>query len=329
MSGQFDTLTINVGELWSRRAVRRGLLGVAAGVLGSASAIARGDLTSEAKPKRKRKQRRKGRKRRQCSGADDCLAPENPCETAICRRHRCRVRNRLDGTGCGDERECRDGACVVPCGGVCAGGRICQDDSCVCPETGECEISPAQRDGWSIHDEERVSFVDGPGEPPLGTGSVRLSTIDDLGSAIDNDLFDGLPIAEISALSFATYVEDGAGGADGVPSVEFEILFGEGIELDTATLVFEPKNTVDAPVVPDDWQTWDAVGDDARWAVEDGPGCDETCLMSWSDVLAAFPGARILGLLVVRSGSGASDAAGHRDALNVNGLIYNFELDAP
>jgi hypothetical protein len=163
----------------------------------------------------------------------------------------------------------------------------------------------------------------------VGTGSVRLSTIDDLGSAIGNDQYDGLPIAEISALSFATYVEDGAGGVGGVPSVEFEILFGEGIELDTATLVFEPENTMDAPVVPDDWQTWDAVGGDAQWTVEDGPDCDEGCLMLWDDVLAAFPGARIIGLLVVRSGRGASDAVGHLDALNVNGLIYNFEPDAP
>jgi hypothetical protein len=302
---------------------------MAAGVLGFASVITRGDLTSEAKPKRKKKQRRKRRKSRQCSGADDCLAPENPCLVAICRRHSCRVRDRPSGTPCGDYRECRDGACVVPCGGLCTGGRVCQDDACVCPEAGECEISPTALDGWSIHDEERVSFVDGPGEPPLGTGSVRLSTIDDLGSAIGNDLFDGLPIAEISALSFATYVEDGAGGVDGVPSLEFEILFGEGIELDSATLVFEPESTVNLPVVPDDWQTWDAVGDDARWTVEDGPGCDETCLMSWDEVLAAFPGASIVGLLVVRSGSGASDAVGHLDALNVNGLIYNFEPDVP
>ncbi len=229
MSDRFDSFAIHVGGLGSRRAVRRGLLGMAAGVLGFAGAITRGDLTSEAKPKRKRKPRRKRRKTRQCSGADDCLAAENPCETTICRRHRCRVRNRLDGTACGDERECRDGACVVPCDGVCAGGRICLNDTCVCPESGVCEISPTALDGWSIHDEERVSFVDGPGEPPEGGGSVRLSTIDDLGSAIGNDQFDGLPIAEISALTFATYVEDESGGVDGVPSVEFEIFFGEGI----------------------------------------------------------------------------------------------------
>jgi hypothetical protein len=163
----------------------------------------------------------------------------------------------------------------------------------------------------------------------VGTGSVRLSTIDDLGSAIGNDLFDGLPIAEISALSFATYVEDGAGGAHGVPSLEFEILFGEGTGLDTATLVFEPENTVNAEVRPDVWQPWDARSADARWIVEDGPGCDEGCLMSWNEVLAAFPGARIVGLLVIRSGSGASEAVGHLDALNVNGLNYNFEPDSP
>jgi hypothetical protein len=324
VSDRFDFITILFGELGSRRAIRRGWLGVAAGVIGFASAIPHGDLTSEAKPKRKRKKRRMTR---QCSGADDCPAPDNPCETAICRRRRCRVRNKLVGTPCGEDRECRDGVCEIPCDGLCTGGRICRNDACVCPESGVCEISPTALDGWSIPDDERVSFVDGPGEPPLGSGSVRLSTIEDLGSAIGNILFDGVSLATISALGFATYVEDGAGAQDGVPSLEFHILLGG--DTDEATLEFEPENTVNASVQPKVWQAWDALSADARWTVDGGPDCEDGCvLMSWDEVLAALPGANIVGPIVIKSGHGASDATGYVDAVRINDLTYDFEPDA-
>ena len=327
---RFNSFTTIAGDLVFHRAERRGLPGIFAGALGLASAILGGDWTSEAKAKRKRKQRRKRRRTRQCSGADDCSAPEEQCLTAICRRQRCRVRNRPDGTPCGDERECRDGVCEIPCDGLCTGGRICRDDACVCPESGECVISPSQLDGWSLPAGESVGFVVGPGEPPRGSGSVRLSTIDNRGSAIGNDLFDGVPIAAISALGFATYVETGSSAADGVPSLEFTILSGEGAGLGDSSLVFEPAKTANASILPDVWQTWDALNADAMWFVEDGPeGCEDGCLMSWAEVLAAFPGANIVGLLVIRSGIGASDVAGHLDALTINGLTYDFEPDAP
>ena len=68
---------------------------------------------------------------------------------------------------------------------------------------------------------------------------MQLSTIDDLGSAIANDHYDGVRIASISALGFATYVASQSGAADGVPSLEFDLLFGGGT--DSATLVFEPE----------------------------------------------------------------------------------------
>lgn len=324
MSDRFDSIIILFGEVESRRAIRRGLLGIVAGALGLAGATRRGDLMSEAKPKRKRKKRRKTR---QCSGADDCLAPESPCETVICKRHRCRVRTRLDGTPCGEDRECRDGVCEIPCDGLCTGGRVCRHDVCVCPDSGECVIAPSLLDGWSIPDDERVSFVEGPGEPPEGSGSVRLSTIDDLGSAMGNDLFDGVSLAEISALGFATYVEDGSGGVDGVPSLEFHILLSGGT--DEATLEFEPENTMNASVQPDVWQTWETRSADARWTVDGGPDCEDGCvLMSWDEVLAALPGASIIGPVVIKSGHGASDATGHVDAVRINGLTYDFELDA-
>ena len=330
VSDRFRMFVTIVGDPVSRRAPRRGLLGVVAGGLGFAGAILRGDRTSKAKPKRRETPRRKTRRKRQCSSADDCSTPEDACKTVICRRHRCRVRNSPDGTPCGDERVCRDGTCDVPCDVACTGGRICRDDACVCPESGICEISPAQLtelDGWSISADGEVSFVEGPGEPPLGTGSARLATLDDQGSAIGNDLFDGVPIATISTLGFATYVanEHGFDAADGVPSLDLHILLGGG--MDDATLVFEPAIAAHTPVLADVWQTWDALQADARWTVEGGPDCGDGCLMSWGDVLAAFPEARIVGPLVIRSGKGGSGAAGHLDALRINDLTYNFEPD--
>ena len=327
MSDRFDTFAISFSEFVSRLAGRRGLLRVVVGGFGVAGGMLRGEWTSEAMPNRKKK--RKLRKKWQCSGDDDCTTPENPCETVVCKKHRCRIRNRPDRTPCGEERECRDGECEVPCDGLCTGGRICVDEECVCPESGVCVISPAQLDGWSIHIDNQVAFVEGPGTPLQGTGSVRLSTVDNHGSAIANDLFDGVPLADIGTLSFATFVTDGDAdpATAGVPSLEIHVLLSGGF--DSATLIFAPENVVNPPILPDVWQAWEALGADARWLVEGGPDCEDGCVMSWTDVVAAFPGASIVGGLVIRSGSGATDAVGHLDALTINDLTYDFEPDVP
>jgi hypothetical protein len=330
VSDRFDAFARVVGDIVSRHAGRRGLLRLGAGGVGVVGAILRGDLTSDAKPKRKQKRtKRKRWKKRQCSGTEDCTVPENPCETVVCKRHRCQIRNRPDGTPCGEERECRDGVCEVPCGGLCTGGRVCVDEECVCPERGVCVISPSWLDSWSLHTDEQVAFVEGPGTPPQGTGSVRLSTVDNHGSAFANDLFDSVPLAEISALNFATFVVDGDAepAPAGVPSLEIHVLLSGGF--DSATLVFAPENVVNTPILPDVWQAWEALGADARWLVEGGPDCEDGCVMSWTEVVAAFPGATIVGGLVIKSGSGASDAAGHLDGLMINGLTYDFEPDGP
>src|SRR5436190_9426589 len=58
------------------------------------------------------------------------------------------------------------------------------------------------------------SFVTGPSTPPLGSGSVRLTTGTDGAAAvkISTNNFNGIKLSSITQLSYSTYVTQNNGG---------------------------------------------------------------------------------------------------------------------
>lgn len=265
-----------------------------------------------------------------CVGGE-CVCGANPlCEAGeTCCSGECfNTDTNFDNCGgCGDGCDadtadaCSGGECE--CGGepACTGDLVCVDGLCVV------RVTPSSLDGWTIGPDGEVEFVEGPETPPLGTGSVRISTIDVTRSTIANANYAGLEIADIASLGYSTFMVNGGPTGVVVPAIKLPVRFNNDTEF--TTLVFEPTYSLNSDVVVDVWQTWDALSADARWWTSRPiPGvCEDSCFVPWTDILAAVPDAFILGALLIETGSGTDDADGNVDALTINGTIFDFEPD--
>jgi hypothetical protein len=191
--------------------------------------------------------------------------------------------------------------------------------------TGAVAVTPANLGDWVVVGGE-VEFVEGPETPPLGVGSVEISTVNMTRSTLANPTYDGLEIADIEALGYATYMQNGSTTGVVVPAIKLPVLFDDGATF--TTLVFEPTYAANSDVVADEWQTWDALSADARWwSTRPLPNdiCAFDCFVPWADILAAIPDAFITGSLLIETGSGTPGAIGNVDAFNINGTTFDFE----
>jgi hypothetical protein len=198
--------------------------------------------------------------------------------------------------------------------------------------------TPAPGTHWALYtrDNGTGDFVTGPGTPPSGVGSLSLRT------PANNDkvyLFNydhiGTPLSSINAISYSTY-RDATSTAIPVqaPALNIEVDYnGPNVAGGFTTLVFEPVyNTNQGPVVPGQWQSWDAYagGNAVWWSTKDIPGvCSFNCFVSWSDILAANPDAVILGGFGVNQGGGNPGLYAAVDTLSLgygdNCVTYDFE----
>jgi hypothetical protein len=179
------------------------------------------------------------------------------------------------------------------------------------------------------------AFVTGPGNPPLGVGSFQVSTPTNADKAV---LFNydhvGTPIADITAISYATYRTPPNSGV-ALPSINIEIDKDGGAFLpgDYMSLVYEPYIN-GASIQNGVWQTWNTIPG-IWWTTRPFTRADETvcvpqvCTLAWSDIVAAMPNATILGGFGVNQGSFSGGLIAASDALTIayggNTWVYNFE----
>jgi hypothetical protein len=185
-------------------------------------------------------------------------------------------------------------------------------------------------------------FVNGPGTPPLGSGSLRLET------ATGNEkvyLFNydhiGTPLADIDVIGYSTYRN--TGNFSQVSSINIQVDYNGDAPGGFTTLVFEPVyNLAQGAVVNSVWQTWDAFanGTAVWWSSNTIPGaaspnqtsCNPVpCYVTWNTILANNPQAVIVGGFGINQGSGNPNLNANVDALaiGVDGVttVYDFEYD--
>ena len=185
-------------------------------------------------------------------------------------------------------------------------------------------------------------IVSGPATPPLGTGSLQMTTSTALDKRyIMTTAHATTALTAITHLGYSTYGNsnllavtlqlqiDPDGAGTGVPRA------GGGSPVNFATLSFEPYHA--NVVTPNTWQTWNAMTDGAAvWASniagDTGNGNNGTMgnPATWAEFVTFYPNAVISGGFGVNVGKGWTPAfTGHTDALKIgyggNTWTYDFE----
>jgi hypothetical protein len=191
------------------------------------------------------------------------------------------------------------------------------------------ENTPPTRN-WVIYNRNagNAAFRSGPATPPLGVGSVELTTPTgaDKVQVFNYDQV-GRPLSDINRLGYSTYRT--AGSAQQVTAMNIEVDVNGAAPGGFTTLVFEPVyNTGQGTVVNGQWQTWDAYdGGNAIWwssnPIPSAPNRDT--FVSWSTIVAANPNAVIVGGFGLNQGSGNGGLTAAADALGINDTTFNFE----
>ncbi len=219
-------------------------------------------------------------------------------------------------------------------------------------------VTPGNMDGWTFQKTDTsatygagdavTEMVNGPGTPPLGTGSAHFNTgTDGFQSAqLRNSDWAGTRIDALTSLGYSTYAT--AWNSQQVPYLTIYLdTTGDGLLDDR--LWFEPDyssagagngNPSPQPdTALDTWQTWDALN--GMWYSDNhaGPGSNAITLAAY---LLLEPNATIIndaahGIGGIRIASGFSSSTDTFDA-NVDAFsigtaagttTYNFELNEP
>ena len=182
-----------------------------------------------------------------------------------------------------------------------------------------------------------VSFVNGPGEPPLGCGSLQMSlSLPTAKAQFFSYSYIGARLSIFNALSYWAYRQAGSTNHPAqTVSLNIEIDYNGDAPGGFTTLVFEPtyQNGGMAEIPTDVWQQWDALnnGEAIWWSTKDIPGvCADSCFVTWTSILEANPDAVVTGGLGFNIGSGWSGRfSGAADALEIgigrNTTTFNFE----
>ena len=206
-------------------------------------------------------------------------------------------------------------------------------------------VSPAALNGWEIATPttgSTVAFVTGPGKPPLGTGSVYVTTNSAGSYMLGTRTYAGTRLSQITQLSYYTYRSPDDPDNRPIVTLQFDIDFDitDANLQPQGRLVFAPKRT-GTPEPMGSWQKWDTLAWDALWFATTSPTDHDDCTShepcTWGSVLKHFPNAAIHPvngqLLFYASNPGLSTVPAHADALTVGvgqqRVTYDFEPADP
>jgi hypothetical protein len=136
--------------------------------------------------------------------------------------------------------------------------------------------------------------------PPLGLGSVQISTVLNRRPNLATYQFGGISLVDITTLAFSTYNPSAGnkGSSNRSGYLHFNVDFTGNSTNFQRRLVYVPQNN--GAVTQDNWKEWDAInGGGAMWNYS-GPTWPAPCaapgssLKTWAQILACYPNARVL-----------------------------------
>ncbi len=163
-------------------------------------------------------------------------------------------------------------------------------------------------------------FVQGPGTPPAGAGSLKFSLSDDTNPSRVEQFrtaqYDGTLLRDVRDLSFSTFQRANAGNA--TPQQPVYLLLNLDDNADGTrdhTLYFFPGNNSAQAVAQGAWQRWDAAG--GKWSLDGDNGPQTT--ISLDNYRVAHPDAKIVN---TASGGGVAFTVGGGGDTQRNGEYY-------
>jgi hypothetical protein len=187
---------------------------------------------------------------------------------------------------------------------------------------------------WSTGDTRpggAVGFVSGPASPPLGVGSLEMTSNGPAAKAqFVTNAFLGSGLGALGTISYWDY-RSSASTTIPVQRISLNVpVLLNGAAGGFTTLVFEPVYQPGASFPSDTWQQWVASGSGLWWSTRAvGPFCAGAvagCFRTWDDIEATFPNAVVSDSLGFNIGSGwAGTFSGNADALAVGSETYDFE----
>ncbi len=182
-------------------------------------------------------------------------------------------------------------------------------------------------------------YVLGPGTPPLGTGSAKLTVDGDDRNILYTDLHDGTVLADITSLEYSTYAENTNNGV-WTPSLQIDVDYNSELVSDAAwqgRWTYEPYQTLGTLTQEDVWETWEPT--DGNWWIAVYPAalgvnpCPQSAPCSWEALTALFPDATSAGVLFKAGGPWTGGFTGYVDAFTfataTSSSTYDFELEEP
>jgi hypothetical protein len=176
------------------------------------------------------------------------------------------------------------------------------------------------------------AFRTGPATPPLGAGSLELTTPTGADKVyLFNYDHVGTALSDVEALGYSTYRSAGNDQQDTAMNIEVDV--NGAAPGGFTTLVFEPVyNAGQGAVVSGQWQTWDAYqgGNAIWWSSNPIPGApNRDTFVSWNTILANNADAVIAGGFGLNQGSGNPGLTAASDALTIGHggttTVYNLE----
>jgi Calx-beta domain len=166
-------------------------------------------------------------------------------------------------------------------------------------DTTDLTVDPGHAQGWKHQAYDDVNylnsnqqFVAGPGTPPLGGGSLKMSLSDaDNGGRVElfrTEQYDGTLVRDLRNITYSTFQRANAGNDTPQQPAYLRLsVDNDGNGSTDDTLFFYPGNSAQAPA-QSTWQTWDAGQGD--WTA-DGHPFDEFTLEQYT---VAHPDATIV-----------------------------------
>ena len=178
-----------------------------------------------------------------------------------------------------------------------------------------------------------AQFVTGPGSPPLGVGSLQLTTANasEKVFAFNYDHVD-TKLSDVDDIGYSTYRSAGSGQQAAALNLQVDFN-GPDVDGGFTTLVFEPiYNTAQGAVVSGEWQDWTADGSGRWWSTRpingQCAGAAASCFRTWEQIVANNPDAVITGGVGVNQGSGNPGLVTAVDAFMFDETTYDFDVDS-